>query len=139
MPTAVTDYFAALQRRETTGFDAYWAQDGVDELHGMGVLHGPREVEAYFAELFAAFPDWNFEVLDTVENGSTTAVHWAVSATFAGAPYNGVEPNGARVRIQGTDILRTGPDGKIVRNDAYPDGMSLARQIGLLPPFGSPQ
>ena len=139
MATAVTEYFAALQRQETTGFDAYWAQDGVDELHGQVVLHGPREIEAYFAGLFTAFPDWRFELLDTVEEGELTAVRWSVQATFAGGPFNGFEPNGARVNLSGMDLLRVGPDGRIVRNDAYLDGASVARQIGALPPAGSPQ
>jgi glyoxylase-like metal-dependent hydrolase (beta-lactamase superfamily II)/predicted ester cyclase len=139
MATAVTEYFAALQRRETTGFDAYWAPDGVDELHGQAVLNGPREVEGYFTELFTAFPDWDFQVLDTVEQGDRTAVHWQASGTFAGGPLNGFEPNGARVKVTGIDLLQVGADGKIVRNDAYPDGMSLARQLGALPPLGSTQ
>ena len=29
-------------------------------------------------------------------------------------------------------------DGKIVRNDAYTDNMTIGRKLGLMPPLGSP-
>ena len=51
-------------------------------------------------------------------------------------PLWGVEPTGAHVEIEGIDLLRV-RDGQIVRNDAVPDGMALARQIGLVPAAGS--
>src|SRR5919107_474695 len=63
------------------------------------------------------------------------AVHWKAAATMSG-PLWGLAPTGARVEIEGIDLLHV-RDGKIVRNDAVPDGMSLARQVGLLPPAGS--
>jgi glyoxylase-like metal-dependent hydrolase (beta-lactamase superfamily II) len=39
--------------------------------------------------------------------------------------------------MEGVDLLRI-REGRIVRNDAYVDGLGLARQIGALPPAGSP-
>jgi glyoxylase-like metal-dependent hydrolase (beta-lactamase superfamily II) len=62
-------------------------------------------------------------------------VHWKGTANMTG-PLWGLEPTGAHVDIEGIDLLRV-RDGLIVRNDAVPDGMALARQIGLVPPAGS--
>ena len=50
-------------------------------------------------------------------------------------PLWGLEPTGAHVELEGIDLLDVA-DGLIVRNDAVPDGMSLARQLGLLPEAG---
>ncbi len=70
--------------------------------------------------------------------GEQTAVRWRVEATFAGpGPFQGFEPNGARVVMEGCDVV-TVRDGLIQHNDAYLDSMDIARQLGLLPPAGSP-
>jgi hydroxyacylglutathione hydrolase len=47
-----------------------------------------------------------------------------------------LEPTGAHVEFEGIDLL-TVKDGLIARNDAVPDGMGLARQLGLVPEAGS--
>jgi hypothetical protein len=47
-----------------------------------------------------------------------------------------VDPTGRRVEIRGLDLLEI-EDGQIVGNTAYYDGMSFARQIGLMPTQGS--
>jgi glyoxylase-like metal-dependent hydrolase (beta-lactamase superfamily II) len=52
--------------------------------------------------------------------------------TFCGKPFQGIEPTGARLDIEGMDML-TVEDGLITRNDAYYDGTQFARQIGMLP------
>jgi len=40
------------------------------------------------------------------------------------------------VELEGVDVLRV-QDGLIVRNDAFTDGMSFARGMGMMPPQGS--
>jgi hydroxyacylglutathione hydrolase len=137
-PEAVAKgYFDALARRDLDGLAAFWAPDGVDHLDGQLDAIGPEGVRTYFAELFGAFPDWQFEVTDTVAQDERVAVHWRATATFAGpGSYQGIEPTGARMEVRGLDLLRV-EDGLIVRNEAYTDGLGAARQIGLLPPKGS--
>ena len=61
-------------------------------------------------------------------------MHWNATGTMTG-PLWGLEPTGAHVELEGIDLLRVA-DGQIVRNDAVPDGMALARQIGLVPEAG---
>jgi hydroxyacylglutathione hydrolase len=130
-------YFAALARRDLDAAAACWAPDGVDNLIGQTEAHGPEGVRAFFGELFAAVPDWTFEVERIVAEGDRAAVRWNAAGTFSGdAAMQGIEPTGGPVTMAGLDLLHVS-DGLIVRNDAFSDGMGLARQIGMLPPQGS--
>ena len=69
-------------------------------------------------------------------NSSAGAVEWRFQGTFTGAPFQGVEPNGKRVELRGCDVLEV-RDGKIVKNNAFYDGMRFARAVGLMPPQDS--
>jgi len=76
-------------------------------------------------------------VRQTVAQDDRVAVHWDATATFAGpGSFTGIEPTGARVTLEGIDLMQV-RGGLIVSNHAYTDGVSLARQLGLLPPAGS--
>lgn len=112
-----------------------WAPDGEEHIASQVDAVGPSGVREYFTELFTAFPDFSLTVQTTVAEGDKVAVHWKASATMTG-PLQRLEPTGAHVELEGIDLL-TVSDGLIVRNDAVPDGMALARQIGLVPPAGS--
>ena len=82
-------------------------------------------------------PDFRFEVQDIVADGDQVAVHWAGKGTFAGPnAFQGIEPTFARLDLAGLDIFDL-RDGKIVREHAYTDGATFARQVGMLPPVGS--
>src|SRR5919112_2078658 len=131
----VKEYFDALARRDVEAMAALWAPDGEEHIASQVDAVGPNGVRAYFSELFTAFPDFALRVETTVAQDHKVAVHWTAAATMNG-PLWGLAPTGARVEIEGIDLLHV-RDGKIVRNDAVPDGMSLARQVGLLPPAGS--
>ena len=129
------DYFDALARRDVEAMAALWAPDGEEHIASQVDAVGPNGVRAYFTELFTAFPDLTLSVETTVAEDDKVAVHWKATANMTG-PLWGLEPTGAHVEIEGIDLLRV-RDGLIVRNDAVPDGMALARQIGLVPPAGS--
>src|ERR671923_376133 len=133
--SVVSAYFDAIARRDVEAMAALWAPDGAEHIAGQVDAVGPNGVRAYFGELFTAFPDFALKVRTTVAQDEKVAVHWTATATMTG-PLWGLEPTGAHVETEGIDLLHV-RDGKIVRNDAVPDGMSLARQVGLLPPAGS--
>jgi glyoxylase-like metal-dependent hydrolase (beta-lactamase superfamily II)/predicted ester cyclase len=104
---------------------------------GQQELIAPDGVREYFRALFDAFPDFRFEILDTTTHRHRTAVRWRARATFAGpGRFQGFLANGARVDIEGCDVLTIG-DGKIQHNDAYVDSGAIARQLGFLPEAGS--
>ena len=129
-------YFEAMGASDLEAAAKHWAPDIVERIAPVGELRGPDEVRAFFQELFTAFPDQRMEVLDLVAAGNQVAVRWRSTGTFCGAPFQGIDPTGARIELEGIDLL-TIEDGLIQRNDAYYDGTQFARQIGMLPPRDS--
>ena len=96
----------------------------------------PAGVREFLGGIFASFPDFSFEVVETTVQKDRAAVRWAARATFTGAPFQGIEATGAPIELEGVDILIV-RGGEIVENNAFADGMTLVRQLGLLPPEGS--
>lgn len=132
-------YFAAVAARDPEAMAACWKPGGVDRLHGQADLIAPDDVRSYFRALFDAFPDLRVEILSTTADERSCAVRWRMTATFAGpGRFQQFEPNGARVSFEAVDVVQV-QDGLVVANDAYLDGMDVARQLGLLPPRDSGQ
>jgi steroid delta-isomerase-like uncharacterized protein len=131
-------YFDAVNARDVEAMVECWAPGGIDHLAPLNRdLRAPDEVRSFFTQTFTAIPDWRFEVLDVVAARNQAAVRWHMTGTFCGGPFEGIEPTGSRVELEGIDML-TVEDGKIQRNDAYYDSSQFARAIGLLPPTDSP-
>jgi steroid delta-isomerase-like uncharacterized protein len=129
-------YFEAIANRDTSAMAGHWRADGVDDLVPVGPLRGTEEIVAFFNELFQAVPDVETTVSRVVAGETQAAVEWRMTGHFTGAPFQGLDPTGRRVDIRGLDLLEI-EDGEIVGNTAYYDGMSFARQIGLMPPENS--
>lgn len=130
-------YFEAIAARDLDAMTDFYEPGGTGELHGLVELTAPDSYRAWFANLFAAFPDFRFEILAVVAEGERAAVHWHVTGTFDGdVRFEGVDPTGARVDLTGCDLL-TIRGGKIHRNDAYLNGAQMAQQLGAMPASGS--
>lgn len=130
-------YFEAVAERDLDRMVDFYEPGGTGEIHGLVSLTAPDTYRAWFANLFAAFPDFRFEILDLVAEGGRAAVRWHATGTFNGsARFEGMDPTGAKVDLTGFDLL-TIRDGKIHRNDAYMNGAQMAQQLGALPPPGS--
>jgi glyoxylase-like metal-dependent hydrolase (beta-lactamase superfamily II)/predicted ester cyclase len=138
-PTEIAKrYFQALADRDVEALGACWSPGGIDRFVGQQELVAPDEVREYFTGLFAAFPDFRIEVIETTASRTRVAVRWQARATFAGpGTFQGFAPNGARIEIEGCDVL-TVADDLIQHNDAYVDSGDIARQLGFLPAAGSP-
>ena len=132
----VRSYFDALGRRDGRAIAEHWSADGVADIVPLGVLRGRTEIVALFGELFAALPDLETTVTRVVAGEHDAAVEWRMSGHFTGQAFQGVEPTGTRVEWRGTDLIEVA-DGKHASVTAYYDGMSFARQIGLMPTQGS--
>jgi predicted ester cyclase len=136
--TIVREYFDAMAEQDLDRALTLWKPGGVDRLHGIGDLVAPDGIRAYFSELFSAFPDWKFEVVELVGSGDLAAGRWRVNATFSGpGRFQGVAPTGKPIELEGCDMFRVAGE-QIVENNAYTNGMQIAQQLGLLPPTGSP-
>lgn len=132
-------YFEALAAKDLDAMTAHWEPGATDELHGLASLRAPEEIREWFGNLFSAVPDFRMEILDVLADGEKAAVHWHMTGTFSGdARFEGAIATGAAIDITGCDVL-TIRDGKIHRNDAYMNGMQMARQLGVFPPQGSSQ
>ena len=130
-------YFEAVGRRDLDAMTAFYEPGGTGEIYGLVELEVPHSYRAWFGNLFQAFPDFKLEIVEVVSAGEKAAVRWRATGVFDGtARFEGLEPNGARVEVQGCDVL-TIRDGLIHRNDAYMNGTEMARQLGALPPANS--
>lgn len=130
-------YFEAVAARDLDAMTGFYEPGGTGEIHGLVELTVPHTFRAWFANLFAAFPDFRFEILDVVAEGEKAAVRWRATGTFDGnTRFEGMDPTGARVDLSGCDML-TIRNGRIHRNEAYMNGAQMAQQLGALPPAGS--
>ncbi len=127
-------YFDAIAARDLDAMVECWEPGGIDNIAPLGrPLRAPEEIREFFTQTFTAMPDMRFEVLDVVAARNQAAVRWRAAGTFCGGSFEGIEPTGARVELEGIDLL-TVEDGKIRHNDAYYDSAQFARAVGLLPP-----
>jgi steroid delta-isomerase-like uncharacterized protein len=132
-------YFDAVAAKDLDAMAACWEPGAIDEIHGLVSMRAPDDVRTWFANLFRAVPDFEMEVVDLIAGGEKVAVRWHMTGTFSGdARFEGAIATGAKIDITGCDVL-TVRDGKIVHNDAYMNGMQMARQVGVFPQQGSGQ
>src|SRR3954467_276795 len=130
------DYFDAIGNRDLDAAVALWKPGGRENVRGQIDTTAPDGVREFLGGMLAALPDAQMEVVAQTTEGERSAVQWRATGTVAGAPLNGIEPTGARIVLEGVDVI-TVRDGKIVQNDAFLDGMGFARQVGMLPGAGT--
>lgn len=131
-------YFDALNEHDLDAAEACWAPGSVNHLAPHGVLQVPEETRPFFEELFAAVPDYTYELLDVMAADGRVVVRWRVTGRFTGGRLRRLRANGTLLEFEGVDILRV-KDGLICGNDAYWDEAEPARAIGLLPARDSRQ
>ncbi|MGC2374453.1 MAG: nuclear transport factor 2 family protein [Solirubrobacteraceae bacterium] len=130
-------YFDAIAARDVDAAVALWAEGGREHVRGQVDVLAPEGVREFIGGLIEAMPDMKMEVVETTTEGERCAVRWTLTGTFAGpGSLNGVKATGNPLKLEGVDVL-TVRDGLVQANDAFSDGLSVARQIGLMPPQGS--
>ena len=131
-------YFEAIGARDLDGAVAMWAEGGRENVRGQVDVTAPEGVSSYIGGLLDAIPDLRFEILSTTTQDDRCAVQWLLTGTFAGpGSMLGLQPTGHPITVEGIDLL-TIRDGLIQSNDAFPDSIAVPRQIGMMPPQGSP-
>ncbi len=131
-------YFGAIDAHDLDAAVEMWAPGGRENVRGQIDTEAPHGVREFIGGLLAAVPDLSMEVLSTTTEGERCGVQWRLTGTFAGpGQFSGVAPTGTPVTLEGFDLLAV-RDGLIESNDAFTDSMTFARQIGMMPPQGSP-
>lgn len=131
------EYLGAVAAKDLDAMRALQGDDVVDDFVALGEVEGKQALRAFFSELFAALPDMHFTVNRVVGADDRVAVgEWSLSGTFDGGPFQGVEPTGRRIELRGVDVMEF-EDGLLRHNTIYYDGLTFARQVGMLPTEGS--
>ncbi|MDX6667101.1 MAG: hypothetical protein QOK04_481 [Solirubrobacteraceae bacterium] len=131
-------YIEAVGRRDRNAQLEWYAPEATGRIFGVMGPVSRDEVKAYFEQLFDAAPDFKLEILDVIAQDDRAVVHWHATGTLSGdRPFMGIEAHGAKIDLEGMDRIEVA-DGKVARVDAFTDNMTLARQIGMLPPQDSP-
>ena len=127
--------FDALNRHDLATLRQIWTADTLQRFPER-TCHGADEIVAYFEEILAGIPDMRIDVKDVSEDGENVYVHWHMTATHTG-PLLGYEATGRRLEVDGIDhfVVR---DGRVASNFIVFDQLQYGRQIGVMPPDGSP-
>lgn len=127
----------ALNAHDPEGIVARMHPDIVDDFVAVERFTSVEQVRAFFAETFATIPDLALTIEATHEVGDVVTVQWSASGTFNGhGTFQGIKPTGRPVAWRGCDVMEF--EGDLLRRNAvYYDGLTFARQIGLLPRKGS--
>lgn len=131
-----TRLFAALRQQDLDLIRTLDHPDVVRDFVAIGEFRGVDASQAFFTELFAAFPDFDIEVVHITGDADHAVVQWQATGTFTGSPFQAVHATGRPIQLRGCDVMRF-DEGKLKHNTVYYDGLGFARQIGLLPREGS--
>lgn len=132
----VHSLFEAINAHDTDRMREHWSPETTVRFPDR-TCHGADEVAEYFEVVFAAMPDYSMRVHAVAEDGETVFVRWEAAGAHTGAPFQGIKPTGKTVRIDGMDQF-TIREGVVASNFVVFDQMDVGRQLGLLPPDGSP-
>jgi predicted ester cyclase len=128
-----------VERYNDGDLDAVMDLYADDAVQGMpdGIFEGRSAIYERLARELEAIPDVTHTVVSFVEQGDAFADEWTFVGTHTG-PFllpNGavLAPTGNRVDVRGMEVVRVGPDGKIVLNNLYYDNLAVSVQLGLVP------
>jgi predicted ester cyclase len=105
-----------------------------------GRVAGPSGMERVYANLYATFPDYRWEIQALFGEDDWVACQVVQSGTHLGTPelpvfgglIHGLAPTGRRVSVANIHIYQM-QDGLILRHSACRDDLGMMQQLGLLP------
>ena len=99
--------------------------------NGPDLARGPQAISKYVAEVRTAFPDFKFEIKQSIVDADDIASHWTCTGTQKG-DFLGIPATGKRVEINGVAFAHV-QGGKIVREHVYFDRLDMLQQLGVAP------
>lgn len=109
-------------------------------LHGpnfSGSAIGPEAYKLRVSAFYAAFPDIQWTIEDTVAEKEKVVACWTFSGTHKG-DYMGVPPTNKKVSVDGVTIHHMA-DGKIMDSYSTWDALGLLQQFGVIPAAVQPK
>ena len=103
-----------------------WKPGGRENVRGQVDTTAPDGVREFLGGIIGPFPDFVFKVVENDGPGRPRRRPLGGAGTFTGTPFQGVEPTGARLDLEGIDVLIV-RDGVIVENNAFADGDDASR------------
>jgi steroid delta-isomerase-like uncharacterized protein len=127
--------FEALNRGDIDALRQFWTDETVERFP-TETRKGADDIAAYFRDALAAIEGFHMEIVAIAETGDDVFVHWKLTGRHTGA-LEGIQPTGKSLEIDGIDhfVFR---DGKVVSNFVVFDQTQYGRQLGMMPPDGSP-
>lgn len=111
---------------------ALLADNWVDHAAGPGIPPGIEGTKAFFALIWAAFPDLQITIEDMIAEGDKVVLRLRVAGANRG-PLMGMPATGKHATWSVTDIHRI-VDGKLVEHWSTSDDLGMMQQLGLIPP-----
>jgi steroid delta-isomerase-like uncharacterized protein len=127
----VRAFVAAWNERDFDRFDTLMADDAVLSVSGMRISCNPAGTRAIATEWTAAFPDWQFELLDLIAEGDRVVAHMPYTGTFS-KPISGIGPTGRSARVDEMVIFRIA-NGRVAEAWEVYDEAGMWRQLGAVP------
>lgn len=130
--TQTRRYFDAWRHHDSDAILASMAPGGTYRDPTTPGPIGGEALKGYAMALWTAFPDLDFEV-GPIEclglDGHRTHTTWVMTGHNHGA-LMGLPPTGKAVRLEGIDLIETGPDGVRSVTGLF-DSATLLRQMGV--------
>ncbi len=122
---------AAWARRDPALLSANHAAAGLVVSPMFHRVEGRAQIQKTYADLFAAFPDWDMRYEDPFTSGNRIAVFFSVLATHEGE-FMGVRGSRRRCAIEGVSLFQLDADLLIEEERRVYDFTGLLIQLGVL-------
>ena len=129
---SVANDIAAWAAHDTKKLADAYADDAVmasPGMNGMEEVKGKAAIEKMFVQLNAGFPDMKFGVSRVFQRGDVLIQEWTASGTNTGE-FMGAPATGKKMGFNAVSVLWFGDDGKVKREHAYYDQMTIGGQLG---------
>ena len=111
---------------DTFGDHPFWDDRGANERH-----NGREGVRAYYAELFAGFPDFSFDIKRRHVAADAVIVEVVAHGTHTGA-WKGIEPTGRRAEFPACVVFTFDDTDRLEAETVYYDRMTVLAQLGVM-------
>jgi predicted ester cyclase len=101
----------------------------IEHQRGMRDLEGTK---AAIRDLGKAFPDLNYQLVNTIASGDLVCVQYRATGTHQGH-LGPMPPSGKQFEIDLIDIMKF-KDGKLIEHWGVPDRLGLMEDLGFWPP-----